>query len=347
MSERFERINLADVEDVERELICHGLFYRGLNNKIVGPTGSGKTLLATRLGLDAQRAGEVFAHLDMEIGEAGSKSTYLAHGATLKELAAIHYVPMPSPRIDEAEEFVRAILDARETLAVFDKKPDFLRSMQLEENSNDDTSDFYGRLIDPLREKVTTVILAPTGHAGEHGRGSRGRGASEDDYKHDSVWQLSVTRAFDRARVGLIALTCTKDRWGYIGVDRVVEFEIGGDGNGKILFRVVGSGFQSSAAKKAVDLEDEIADRVIDCARQFAPDAANAKRRKFFLDWLEKDLVAHPLSSGNVGSKEQRIAAMAKAAHRPLDQDGLVEVDTGEVNRTHPIYEWYFRSARP
>lgn len=337
MSERFQRINLAEVEDVERELIFYEMLYRGLNNKIVGPTGAGKTLLAARIVLEHTRAGGIAAHFDQEIGEGGSKATYKAHGATDAELATIHYVAFPSPRPTEVQQFVQDILDEGEDLAVFDKKPDFLRSLRLAENSNDDQSDFYGTLIDPLRNKVTTIILAPTGHAGDYGKGSRARGGSESDYKYDAIWQMKVGAPFNRETVGQIRLECTKDRWGYIGYGTAFEFEIGGDAKGGIVFRqVVGTG----PAPREVSLKVFLRMQAIEAGRQIAPTRDDAKDMNDYLAWLDKHLPA-----GRRGSKEQRIAAVKEACELPDSQDRLVEVDTGVKRGRHDLAVRYYAAG--
>ncbi|MFN8520523.1 MAG: hypothetical protein U0667_14290 [Chloroflexota bacterium] len=337
---RFPRIDLAAAPDVERELVLHGLFYRGLNNKIVGPTGSGKTLLATRLVLDALRDGEVPVHLDMEIGQGGTKRNYFAHGATAQELADIHYVEFPEPKLDEARDLAQSMLDAGETFALFDKKPDFLRSMTLRENDNDDQSDFYGRLIDPLREKVTTVMLAPTGHAygSESDAGRRGRGGSESDYKYDAIWQLTVSEPFDLNRVGRIALRCSKDRWGFIGVGRVVEFDIGGDGGG-IVFGLASSGFQAQGPTGASDLEDELTDAAVSAARAIASGLEVAKND--LTNWMDANL-----PHGRRGSRSQQLQAIDRAVYLPTDQDGIERRKVGNRG-PNEVHKYTFRQAVP
>lgn len=348
MSKRFPRVNLATVEIIPRKLILYGLFYRGLNHKLVGPTGTGKTVLATRLILDALREGEVPAHLDMEIGEQGSKDTYLAHGATDAEFAALHYLPFPNPTQDDVAEFVQSLIDEGETFAVFDKKPDFMRSLRMEENSNDDASDFYGTVTDPLRDKVTTVILAPTGHVTEYNRGGRGRGASESDYKYDLIWSLSVEAPFNRETVGRIALACTKDRWGYVGMGRVVRFEIGGDGQGGIVFNllsstlpVAGSNTAAPAPVNPGHSADPTAEALINAAiaaaKKVAPDPSHAVEG-------QARILAEMAGGGH---RAERIAAIHAAAARLDTEDGVVEIDTGIKRGRNSICRYHFRAAQP
>lgn len=342
MSERFRRVNLAEVEDIKRETLFHGMFYRGLNSKIVGPTGAGKTIFAIGTIIHVLREeGLKPVHLDMEIGEGGSKSTYRGYGATNEELSRINYVPFPEPQIKETAELVRSILDAGEDFAVFDKKPDFLRSLGLEENSNDHQSEFYGRLIDPLREKVTTVILAPTGHSGDFGKGARGRGGSESDYKYDTIWQLSVVTPFDRDKIGRISLLCTKDRWGYIGRDRVVEFEVGGDGAGNIVLNYIASGAAGpGAASRADDRESYLSEKLVEAGRAIAPDAAHETSPAKLFEWLD----AH-VSDGKRGNKMERGMALHRAARRDPTLDRLVARDTGRKTGLNVVYAYHFEEA--
>jgi hypothetical protein len=341
VSERFPRVNLAEIDPTRYELVLCGLAYRGLSTQIVGPTGVGKTVLATRLILEGLRSGEFRtpAHFDQEIGEGGTKATYLAHGATAAELAAIHYLGFPEVRRQEVALFVQDILDEGEDLTVFDKKPDFLRSLGLAENSNDDQSDFYGSLVDPLRTKVTTLILAPTGHVGDFGKGQRARGGSESDYKLDLIWIVSVVEPFDREKVGRLQLTCDKDRPGYIGKGTTVTFEIGGDGQGRIVFRRIAGG-PATTREDAVSLEAFLMLQAIKAGRHIAPDEAKAKSMDEYLVWLDANL-----PQGKRGSKEQRIAAIKRACELPTSQDRLVEIDTGVKHGRHTLSVRYYAAG--
>jgi hypothetical protein len=277
-AERFPRVDLSAVDDEPLQLDLDGLAYRGLAMAIVAPTGSGKTLFAEWLLIGARRSGRTVAHLDMEIGKRGTARNYRAHGVTPKELRGIHYVEMPEPRMEEAAEFTRAVLDNGEDVALFDKLPDFLRSARLAENSNDDVNEWAGAFLDPLRERCTVVLVHATGW-----EGNRSRGASELMFKLDVVWELKVAQEFDRHRVGRIRLKCTKDRWGDIGLGRVVEYAIGGDGKGRLVVRRVSDAYEAAVDDGMTDKERRLRQRddalrraAVATARQHAPDELHA-----------------------------------------------------------------------
>jgi len=297
MSDLFPRISLADVDDEPLETTLGGLAYSGLSTLLVAPTGSGKTLLGIRLLLDALRAGSTPVHMDMEVGARGTRRNYLAHGATAKELAAIHYVPMPEATMARAEEFVAAIADEGEDVVLLDKLPDFLRVAGQAENSNDEVSDWVGRFLDPLRDRATVLVIHATGW-----EGSRSRGASELAFKFDVVWEMKVLQEFDKQRIGRVRLRCAKDRWGDIGVGRTVEYRIGGDGAGRIVVERQGESFEAEAPD---DAEGRAAGRVaawaemaVAAAKEHAPIEAAAKGMRQL-----KDL----MPSGNDSDKSKGI----------------------------------------
>lgn len=307
--ERFPRTSLLDVDDEELELDLDGLAYRGSVIAIVAPTGSGKTLFAERLLLDVVRQDRTPAHFDMEIGGRGTKRNYRAHGATDAEMDRIHYIELPEPRLDEAGEFVRSVIDNGEEVALLDKLPDFLRSAGKAENSNDDISDWAAEFLDPLREKCTVIVLHATGWEGK-----RMRGASELGFKLDVVWEMSVLEEFDKHRIGRLRLKCTKDRWGDIGTGKVIEYAFGGDGQGAVICQRLGETYES--AVDATDAKERAERAANDLLRRSAAAAA----RKHAPD--EDHAVAKSTLEGLVGGN----ATKARKA---------VDLAIGDVDPSH------------
>ena len=145
------RVDLSTVDSNFPPLTFHGVAYDGWPSLIVGTTGAAKTLVCRWLLLDALRSGRVVGHADQEMGRHVTRAYYEAMGATVDELASIAYWDLPSPKHDEAEEWLQHVLDSGVTDMLWDKLPDFLRSAGRAESANDDVNQFMADFVEPIQ----------------------------------------------------------------------------------------------------------------------------------------------------------------------------------------------------
>jgi hypothetical protein len=164
---------------------------------------------------DRENGGNLYADRLEQIIEARSLDD--AREAISKRLV---YFEFPRFRNTDEDELVE--LCAGADLVVFDSQRMFLSDLGLEEDDNDDYSEFMAALIDPLfRAGVATLVLDNSGHR----ETKRSRGASAKRDLNEILFALEVVERFDVHTTGRLGLEITDTRFGSSGR---WELEIGG-----------------------------------------------------------------------------------------------------------------------
>lgn len=230
---RFTATDLSATEGETPEMIVPRIVYRGWPTIIYGRTGSGKSMLVAALALETTRAGILVGHWDEEMGENATALRYRSLGATEDELAALSYYAWPSPTLEDSRAFINQVMLDGSQLVVMDPTADLLAAAGLEENANSEVTQWFSQFPQRLtQEGIASIVVDGTPHDGGHARG-----ASQKGYKAALMFALDVETEPRRDQVGVVTLTCTKDRFGEVGKDTVLAFDLGGDGNGGIVFR--------------------------------------------------------------------------------------------------------------
>ncbi len=201
------------------DLICDGHLYRPGTHSLSGPPDAGKTVLATAWTAGLLRAGESVVAFDEESGAEQTVEKLLAVGVEPAELARLHYVEYPSRRWDGADVAAVADLltDVRPALVYFDSSAAFLARAGLDEDRAPDVTRFWSEVLLPCARTYGAAVVvvdhlakaAVTG--GRYARGSGAKLASTD-----VAYLLDVLRPFSRAQDGLLKLSVSKDRRGYL-----------------------------------------------------------------------------------------------------------------------------------
>jgi hypothetical protein len=201
----------------EPTLLFHGLLYRGMLHSLAGPPDCGKSTLAHRAALQLLREGEAVVMLDEEGGREVVAEKFLALGASPAELKLLYYVEFPSRSWDEADRAGLAELLGRvqPVLVVVDSAGAFMAVAGRDENWAADVGPFYRLLLGAAREHHTAVLVLDHVPKNEHtGRYARGSGAKLQIV--DVAFMVEAVRPFSRQQDGLLSLTVTKDRRGYL-----------------------------------------------------------------------------------------------------------------------------------
>jgi hypothetical protein len=80
-ADRFDHTDLASVDATTPRMIVPGIVYAGWPTLIAGPTGGGKSMLASAFAIEAVRAHLRVGHWDEEMGGAATALRYRALGA--------------------------------------------------------------------------------------------------------------------------------------------------------------------------------------------------------------------------------------------------------------------------
>jgi RecA/RadA recombinase len=264
---QFHRIDLAAVTPELPELLL-GVYYRGHVTAIFGPTGAGKTMLNQAIVLEAVRAGHEVAHFDEEMGAAPMAQRYRALGASVRELEKIAYYEWEAPGLEDSGAFVDEVRER--SLVLIDPTTDALTAAGVDENDNSAYTEWSKLIPGKLTaEGISTILTDGSPHV--DGGKARMRGASQKSYKAALVWRLEVIDELDRDHVGLIRLTCEKDRFGAVGRGASQAFRLGGDGRGGIVFERTGALRNEPSSEKAGNDRALLVGRVVAVLEQHAP----------------------------------------------------------------------------
>lgn len=210
------------------DLICGELLYRGALHSLAGPPDSGKSTLLYYWTVVLLAAGDTVILFDEESGRDATTEKLLALGAEPDHLEHLVYVEYPGRKWDEHD--VRALELLLETyrpaLVGFDSSAAFLAAAEKDENAAVEVTDFYKRiLLEAARMNDTAlVILDHLGKDQVGGRYARGSGAKLATV--DVGYMINPIKLFSRTQSGLLELTVTKDRRGYLHRQHEVRVEV-------------------------------------------------------------------------------------------------------------------------
>ncbi|MGH3254842.1 MAG: AAA family ATPase [Streptosporangiaceae bacterium] len=200
------------------ELLCGDLLYAGGLHTVSGPPDCGKTTIALWWVLQHVRSGRHVVFLDEEGGAELVAEKLIALGATPAEASAICYVPFPARAWTAYDVLMlRELLDdIKPGVVLWDSAAAFLSRAGLDENSAADVTRFWAQVLTPIaREHSAAVLLIDHDtKTGETSRFARGSGAKLAGT--DVAFKVTAVQAFDRATNGVLRLTVTKDRRGWL-----------------------------------------------------------------------------------------------------------------------------------
>lgn len=216
----FPTVDLAEVAKQgipEPTLVFNSLLYRGMLHSLAGPPDCGKSTLAYRAALDLLVQGERVVILDEEGGREVVTEKLLALGATPANLEHLTYCEFPSRSWDDADRagLWELLAQVQPALVIVDSAGAFMAVAGQDENWAAHVGPFYKLLLSAARDHHTAIMVldhVPKNEA--TGRYARGSGAKLQIV--DVAFMVDAIKAFSRTQDGLLRLTVTKDRRGYL-----------------------------------------------------------------------------------------------------------------------------------
>ncbi len=200
------------------DLICDGHLYRPGTHTLSGPPDVGKTVVASAWAASLLRAGESVVLFDEESGADQTVEKMLALGLEPADFARLHYVEYPNRTWDgpDLRAVAELLSDVRPALVYFDSSAAFLARARLDEDRAPDVTKFWSEVLLPCARTygAAVVVIDHVPKSASGGRYARGSGAKLAST--DVAYMLDVIRPFSRAEDGLLKLTASKDRRGFL-----------------------------------------------------------------------------------------------------------------------------------
>jgi hypothetical protein len=217
------------------ELLADGMLYRGAAHSVAGEPEAGKTTLLAWWIRGLLERGEAVVYLDEESGPELMAEKLDAVGVSADQVARLfHYYPFPGRAWDGDDlAALHAVLaDVRPALLAADSMSAFMAAADRDENWSRDVRRFAQQvLLEPARAYGLAAVV--TDHLVKNGSGGRyARGSGDKLAVVDGGYLLECLTPFDRERSGLVKLSCTKDRRGYISRGRSWEMRVLTGGGG-------------------------------------------------------------------------------------------------------------------
>jgi hypothetical protein len=228
----FSIVDLADLAKAgipEPELLCSGLLYRSGLHALAGPPDCGKSTLAYWWALRLLAGGDRVVLVDEESGREQVVEKLLDLGAEPHHLERLIYVEFPGRSWDDADRLGLAALlaEQRPALVIFDSSAAFLTLAGLDEDRAPGVTAFYKLLLDAARSSgAAVVVIDHVTKDGANGGYARGSGAKKANV--DVLFMLDPLQPFSRRTAGLLKLTVTKDRRGYLHREHEIRVEVEG-----------------------------------------------------------------------------------------------------------------------
>lgn len=215
------------------QLIPNLLYAHGMH-ELAGEPGCGKTLAALWMALEVIRSGEVVLYLDQENAPTVMAERLMSMGTDLDDLDRFVYLRGPevnSRRPESVKDLLAVVGEYEPALVVFDSMADFLALSECNENDAGDVTRWYQAVAAPIAKNATVVVLD---HVTKNSNGKFARGSSAKRAECVVAWRVARKRDFDRETIGSLTFTREKDRAGCLPEE--VEFRVGGDRNGDLVF---------------------------------------------------------------------------------------------------------------
>lgn len=218
----FRRFDLAAlaVEGVPPPvLLCGDLLYTAGLHSLAGPPDCGKSTLGYMWALQLVRAGERVVIFDEESGAEQVVEKMIALGAKPADLENVDYYQFPGRTWNDADIAALAtalMIQPRPALVMWDSSAAFLARAGLDENAAADVTRFWARVLTPCARKAGIAVLV-IDHDTKNSEPSRyARGSGAKLAATDVAYKLDALKPFTRAQDGILKLTVTKDRRGWL-----------------------------------------------------------------------------------------------------------------------------------
>ena len=226
------------------EMLINGLVYAEGIHSIYSPGGTGKTILAMWIALQALERCETVVYIDEENGS-HHVTELLKHMGADPELVGEYFKYAPAPGLTSAAvNNWRATVDVyRPSLVVFDSFADHLALDGVNENASTEVTAWIKSFAQPVKDCGGAVLILD--HVAKDGSGKGARGSTAKLAKVDVAWKLSCNTPFSRDTIGKVTLSRDKDRIGTMPYSRT--FKVGGDGWDRLVVEPDGTTVQPSA----------------------------------------------------------------------------------------------------
>jgi KaiC/GvpD/RAD55 family RecA-like ATPase len=210
---------LAGGEPDEQPDILHrtdgvGLFYRGRLHAGYGEPEAGKGWLALAAAVDCIRAGSRVLYVDYEDTAANVVARLRALGASGADIIDwFSYVRADEPLTYDDRERLLAL---EPVFVVIDGLTEAFAVEGLDMANNQDAAELYKRLARPFTKAGAAVLLIDHVVKDRENRGRYAIGAQHKLAGVDVAYRLDVAQPFGREREGLVKVTVTKDRPGFV-----------------------------------------------------------------------------------------------------------------------------------
>jgi hypothetical protein len=210
-------------------LLCGGFLYEGGLHSIAGAPDSGKTTIGLQWAISLLRAQRQIFFMDEEGGPEIVTEKLAALGAVPDDLDYLTYIPFPGRTWTavDIEDLTFLVEDQRPAMMLWDSSAGFLARAGLDENAASDVTRWWGQVLTPMaREyKVAMLVIDHDTKSSEQSRYARGSGAKLAAI--DCQFKVELVKPFSRDQDGILKLTVTKDRRGYLHRTWRVRMETG------------------------------------------------------------------------------------------------------------------------
>lgn len=200
------------------ERLADGMLYAGGLHCIAGAPDSGKTTIALYWAVKLLSEGRTVAFFDEEGGQEIIAEKLRSLGGKVSEVENLVYVPFPGKMWDDSDvaELMEFLGGVRPAMVLWDSSAAFLARAGLDENSAPAVTNWWARVLIPLARELraAVVVIDHDTKASEQSRYARGSGAKLATL--DVQYKVEIKQAFSRDRDGLLRVTVTKDRRGYL-----------------------------------------------------------------------------------------------------------------------------------
>jgi hypothetical protein len=205
-------------------LICHNLLYPNGVHSLAAEPDVGKTTFAWWCAVQIMRDGGLVCAFDEECGPEMTAEKLIGLGATEEQIERqLRYHPFPARMWHDADilALTEEVDKYAPSLVIFDSSAAFMARADLDENVSGDVTRFYLKVVRPLAvtHRSAVIVLDHEAKNATQGGQPTSRYAKGNGAKLAAIdvqWKLAAVQPFTRNEDGVLSLTCTKDRRGFI-----------------------------------------------------------------------------------------------------------------------------------
>jgi AAA domain len=203
------------------------MLYAGGLHGIAGAPDSGKTTVSLYWAVQLLQQGKRVAFFDEEGGREIVAEKLISLGAEASQMNLLTYVPFPGKMWDDSdiEALMEFLGEVRPAMVLWDSSAAFLARAGLDENSAPAVTMWWAKVLTPLARdlRAAVVVIDHDTKASEQSRYARGSGAKLA--ASDVQYKVEIKKPFTRSDSGLLRLTVSKDRRGYLHRTWLVHME--------------------------------------------------------------------------------------------------------------------------